>query len=438
MRAHVHTLLLAALGLTQAQDAPEPSSSSNSTYDNDPLPPNGLALTPPMGFSTWNFFGPDINESLILSTIDFFNASGLQAAGYHFINLDDGWQRHPGNRSDHPGPLEADPVKFPRGIAYLAEYAHARGLKLGIYSGPGETTCAGYTGTREGDEAGDAAALAAWGVDHLKYDSCCWRGPDAPAAVVRGDVRRMALGLRATGRDVVLHACHCGWADVWTWARDEGANHWRIGQDISDDFNYPGNREDYYFDVLDMLDRGTNESLAQYAGPGGWNDYDMLVVGLDGHSRQLVGAGASNVEYRTHFSMWCMVASPLLIGTDVRALSDYDLETLLNDELIAISQDPAGIAAEVVHEEQDGELQYWARKLDDGSVAVAFLNRGSETALMSLYVQKYLEVEWRSYTVRDLWAHEEEGPLKEPAFSAEVIPHEAKVFKLTAVEKYGS
>lgn len=247
----------------------------------------------------------------------------------------------------------------------------------------------------------------------------------------------MALGLRATGRDVVFHACHCGWSDIPTWARDEGANHWRMGQDNADDFNFPGRREDYYSDVLDMLDQGTNESLAQYAGPGGWNDCDMLIVGLDGQSRELVGAGASNVEYRAHFIMWCMVASPLLIGTDIFKLSAYDMETLLNPEVIAINQDPAGIAAEVVHDENDGALEYWARELADGSYAVAFLNRGSETQLMSLFIPQYLEVEWKSYTVRDLWAHQDQGPLMEPALSAEVIPHEAKVFKLTPVDKMG-
>lgn len=193
---------MAALGVASCQE----NITLSINITGDPLPPNGLALTPPMGWSSWNFFGSNINESLILATIDFFNSSGLQAAGYQFINIDDGWQKHPGNRSDNPGPLEADPVKFPRGISYLADYAHAKGLKLGIYSGPGETTCAGYTGTPDAAEAGDAATFAAWGVDHLKYDMCCWRGIDAP----------MALTLRASGRDVVFHACDCGWAGIWT------------------------------------------------------------------------------------------------------------------------------------------------------------------------------------------------------------------------------
>lgn len=437
MRPIATITLLAACGLVQARNPIYPNTTSSNTTFDGPLPPNGLALTPPMGWSSWNFFGSNINESLILATIDFFNSSGLQAAGYEYINLDDGWQRYPGNRSAHPGPLEADPVKFPNGIGYVADYAHSHGLKLGIYTGPGETTCAGYTGTTEENESGDAASFASWGVDHLKYDGCCWRGIDAAVDVVKGDVRRMALALRATGRDVVFHACNCGWQHIWTWARDEGANHWRIGQDISDDFNYPGHREDYYFDVLDMLNRGKEKHLAQYAGPGGWNDYDMLIVGLNGQSQQLVGAGASNIEYRAHFSMWCMVASPLLIGTNVQELSDYDLETLTNKEMIAINQDPAGIAATLIRQEKDGKLQYWARKLEDKSVAVAFLNRGSETALMSLYLQEYMQVEWRSYTVRDLWAHTEEGPLQQPEFSAEVIPHEAKVFKFIPVDTYG-
>lgn len=394
----------------------------------DPLPPNGLALTPPMGWSSWNYFGPDINESLILSTIDFFVSSGLQAAGYEYINIDDGWQRHKGDRSDHPGPIEADPAKFPSGIKALSDYAHSKGLKLGIYSGPGQTTCAGYAGS-EGYEEEDAASFASWGVDHLKYDSCCSHG-DAAVPVVQEIVRKMAEGLRGTGRDIVYHACHCGWASIPEWAAREGANQWRMGQDIPDDFDYPGNREQYYFDVLDMLDHGSN--ITQYSGPGGWNDYDMLIVGLGGESQQLVGAGCSSVEYRAHFSMWCMVASPLLIGADVRVLSAYDLETLSNAEVIAVDQDPLGVPAAVVREEQGGLLQYYAKQLEDGSVAVAFLNRGSETALMSFWARRDLALAWDVYKVRDLWAHKDRGPYDIP-FSAEVIAHEAKVYKFIPI-----
>jgi alpha-galactosidase len=207
-----------------------------------------------------------------------------------YINIDDGWQRYKGSREDHP--LEFDPVKFPNGIKAVADYAHSKGFKMGIYSGPGVDTCAGFTGS-EGHAAEDAKLFASWGIDHLKYDACCSHG-EAPQAEVQQVMLDMSTALIATNRSIVFHACHCGWANVWEWAAEEGANQWRIGQDISDDFNYPGNREKYYFDVLDMLDRGND--VAKWTGPGHWNDYDMLIVGLDGESKQLVGTGLSDLE----------------------------------------------------------------------------------------------------------------------------------------------
>ncbi|KAE8449702.1 hypothetical protein EG329_007477 [Mollisiaceae sp. DMI_Dod_QoI] len=386
---------------------------------------NGLALTPPMGFSSWNQFGDEIDEELFRDTIDTMASNGLRDAGFIYVNLDDGWQHYKGNRSDHP--LEPDPAKFPSGMKALADYAHSKGFKLGIYSGPGDTTCAGYTGSL-GHEAEDAAMFASWGIDHLKYDSCCSEGIDAPQAEVQGIVLKMSEALLATSRPIVYHACHCGWANIWEWAAAEGANQWRIGQDISDDFNYPGNREKYYFDVLDMLDVGNN--ITQYSGPGHWNDYDMLIVGLDGNSSQLVGTGASNLEYRTHFSMWCMVASPLLIGSDVRTLSDYDLQTLTNSEVIEVSQDPLGQAAQVVGtQDVDGNLQVYGRQLADGSYAVALLNRGPVTAEMSISPRRDLTVPWDRYRLRDLWKHKEHGCYDIP-YTVEVMPHEAKILRL--------
>ncbi|MEW6703254.1 MAG: glycoside hydrolase family 27 protein [Pseudomonadota bacterium] len=384
-------------------------------------PHDALAKTPPMGWSSWNQFGEDIDERLVIETIDAMVANGLRDAGYVYVNLDDGWQRHKGPRKQFP--LEVDPKKFPRGIRYLADYAHARGMKLGLYSGPGETTCAGYTGS-QGREPQDAALFASWGVDHLKYDSCCSH-KDAPKAEVQALVRRMSQALRAQPRPVVYHACHCGWADIWEWAAEAGAHHWRIGQDISDDFNYPGHREKYYFDVLDMLDRGI--ALGRHAGPGRWNDYDMLVVGLDGQSKQLVGAGASNVEYRTHFSLWALMPSPLLIGADVRRLDPYTLQTLTNRELIALNQDPLGASAEKVRD--DGDLQVYAKALADGSVAVLLLNRSSATADITVSPQRDLGLAWPRYKARDLWRHADLGEFSIP-FTAEVTSHEAKVFRL--------
>ncbi len=389
---------------------------------------NGLALTPPMGFSTWNEFGIDINETMMKSTMDFFVSSGLRDAGYIYINLDDGWQQYPGNRSDHPGPIAPNTDKFPSGIKALADYAHERGLKMGIYSGPGDTTCAGFIGSL-GHEKEDADTFASWGIDHLKYDACCWIDQFAPEIEVQTAMLIMSEALIETYRPIVFHMCYCGWANIAEWAAGEGANQWRIGQDISDDFNYPGQREKYYNDVLGMIDIGNN--LTQYSGPGHWNDYDMLIIGLNGESENLVGIGCSNIEYRTHVSMWAMVASPMLIGSDARTLSSYDLETLLNPEMIAISQDPLGVPATTcgVGNQATGDLQVYGRPLNDGSWAVALLNRGSFSAEMNFYPPRDITVGWYIYRVRDVWAHEDHGPFAS-AYTTEVRPHEAKILRV--------
>ncbi|KAF4626352.1 hypothetical protein G7Y89_g11811 [Cudoniella acicularis] len=423
----LQTVLLAAafVFLTEADDQHRPPPPTT------PALSNGLAKTPPMGFSTWNQFGDQISEQLIIETIDTMASNGLRDAGFVFINLDDGWQRYPGNRSYHPGPIEADPVKFPKGIKYLSDYAHSKGFKFGIYNGPGQQTCAGYIGS-EGHVEEDAATWASWGVDHLKYDSCCSEGPTAPQAEVETIFRNMSLALLATKRPIVFHACHCGWADIWKWAAHDGANQWRIGQDIPDDFNYPGYRDGYYFDVLEMLDRG--RGLEKYSGPGHWNDYDMLIVGLNGNSTQLEGTGCSNVEYRSHFTMWCMVASPLLIGADVRTLSAYDLQTLTNKEVIAISQDPLGKVATVVHEDLTLQTQVYAKDMSDGSKAVAYLNRGTLTANITVDPFKDLHVWWKQYHVRDLWKHQDMGIFNfSNPYMVEVFAHEVKALRFTPI-----
>lgn len=410
MKVIAGTLAVMSLALSAIAQASQPAARSN-----------GLALTPPLGWSSWNNFGDDINEQIVIETIDAMIANGMRDAGYVYVNLDDGWQRYKGRRLDHP--LEYDPKKFPRGISYLADYAHQRGMKLGIYSGPGQTTCAGYTGS-EGHEAEDARMFARWRVDHLKYDSCCSHS-DAPKEELQKIFRNMSNALLAQQRGIVLHACHCGWGDIWEWAAALGINHWRIGQDISDDFNYPGHREQYYFDVLDQLDRGVG--LEKYSGPGHWNDYDMLIVGLNGKSKQLVGTGASNIEYRTHFSLWAMVASPMLVGADVRKLDAYSLETLTNQEIIALNQDPAGNIAHKVRD--DGDLEVFAKQLADGSHAVLLLNRGAATATMTFSPRADLQVPMDRYSVRDLWAHRDLGSYDIP-FTAEVQSHEARVFRI--------
>ncbi|CZR58739.1 related to alpha-galactosidase precursor [Phialocephala subalpina] len=389
---------------------------------------NGLAMTPPMGWDSWNMFGEQINETLVRQTMDAMEKFGLRNAGFVYINLDDGWQHYRANRTDKP--LEADPVKFPSGIKALAEYAHSRGFKLGLYGAPGQTTCSGFTGS-EGKEKEDAALYASWGVDHLKYDSCCSH-MFATKAQVQKVILDMSTALMNQTHPIVYHACHCGWQDVWEWAAVEGANHWRIGQDISDDFNYPGLRDGYYYDVLDMIDRGNN--ITKYSGPGHWNDYDMLIVNLNGKSTQLVGTGASNTEYRTHFSLWCMVASPLLIGSDVRYMDNYTVETLTNKEMIAINQDPLGNAAVKVADAYNGTLQSYAKNISDGSIAVALINRGTETVIMgTMPLIKDWNLSWPTYRLRDLWQHKDFGTLNS-TYWVEVMSHETKVYQMWQVK----
>jgi alpha-galactosidase len=373
-----------------------------------------------MGWNSWNVYGDAIDEDKILRTADAIVDSGMRAVGWEYVMLDDGWQRNRGSRFLHD--LDHDPDKFPRGIGYLAEYLHERGLKLGIYSGPGVETCAGYTGS-SGHEREDAELFASWGVDHLKYDSCCW--PGKGGADVAQMHRTMAEALRATGRDIVLHVCHCGWDEVWAWARDAGGQHWRIGQDICDDFDLPGHREGYYFDVLDMIDRGVG--LEEYSGPGGWNDYDMLVVNLNGEGA-LVGDGATPQEYRTHFSMWAILCSPLIVGSDLTRMDAYTVETLTNTEVIALNQDPLGKQAARVRE--DGDREVFAKPLADGSWGVALLNRGPAEAEMTVSWQQDLGLETAGASVRDLWAHHDLGPHPE-GFSTTVASHEATMLRVT-------
>jgi alpha-galactosidase len=378
-----------------------------------------LAATPPMGWNSWNVFGEHIDEAKILGTAHALVDSGMRDAGWEYVMLDDGWQKTRGSRFLYP--LEHDPDKFPRGIASLADDIHDLGLKLGIYSGPGVETCTGFTGSG-GHEREDAELFASWGVDHLKYDSCCWPGEGGEGVVEMH--RTMSEALRATGRDIVFHICHCGWDGVWEWARQAGGHHWRIGQDITDDFDLPGHREGYYFDVLDMIDRGVG--LERYSGPGGWNDYDMLVVNLRG-TGALVGDGATPQEYRTHLSMWAILASPLILGSDLTRMDPYTRETLTNAEVIALNQDPVGEQAARVR--KDGDLDVFAKALADGGRGVALLNRGEAAAEMEVRWGEDLGVEWPAVAVRDLWAHRDLGTFPK-RFTTTVGSHEATMLRV--------
>jgi alpha-galactosidase len=365
-------------------------------------------------------YGDAIDEEKILAIADAMVESGMRDVGWEYVMLDDGWQRVRGSRYLHD--LDFDPRKFPRGIGFLADHLHERGMKLGIYSGPGVETCAGYTGS-SGHEREDAELFASWGVDHLKYDSCCWPGKGAEDVFELHE--RMSDALKATGRDIVLHVCHCGWDRVWEWAREAGGHHWRIGQDICDDFDLPGHREGYYFDILDMIDRGVG--LEGYSGPGGWNDYDMLVVNLKGEGA-LVGDGATPEEYRTHLSMWAILSSPLIVGSDLTRMDAFTAETLTNAEVIALNQDGLGIQAARVR--KDGDLEVFAKPLENGDWGVALLNRGPSDAEMSVRWKTDLAVGWSAAGVRDLWEHRDLGAYTD-RFTSSVGSHDATILRIT-------
>ena len=263
-----------------------------------------------MGWNSWNKFGCNINEQLIKDTIDVLNSSGLIEAGYKYINLDDCWQKS----RDEDGSIVADPDAFPNGIKYLADYAHSKGLLFGLYSDAGNFTCAGRPGSL-GYEEIDAQKYAEWGVDYLKYDNCYNNGIKS-----LDRYPKMRDALNSTGRPIFYSLCQWGEEDVPTWGKSVG-NSWRTTGDISDKWN----------SMIKIID--INDKSYQYAGPGGWNDPDMLEIG---------NGGMTIAEYRTHMNLWCISKAPLLIGCDITQMSDEIKEILTNPEVIAINQDSLG------------------------------------------------------------------------------------------------
>jgi alpha-galactosidase len=356
-----------------------------------------------MGWNSWNKFACNVNERIVKNVADAMVSSGMKAAGYVYVIVDDCWQ---GDR-DAQGRIQADPLRFPSGIGALAAYVHARGLKMGLYSDAGRKTCEGRPGS-QGYEYQDAAQYAAWGIDYLKYDWCHagTRNPQEAYAL-------MADALRATGRPIVLSICEWGTAKPWLWAR--GIGHlWRITDDIKDvwEEERPNERPG----VLNIIDRQVG--LEAFAGPGHWNDPDMLEVG---------NGGMSESEYRAHFSLWAMLAAPLIAGNDIANMDDSTRHILLNKEIIAIDQDPLGKQASRII--KNGDEEVWARPLADGGRAVLFLNRGRTPASIS--------VDWIALgyppslriTALDLWTGKRLKP-SSGRLTASVQPHDVVVYRL--------
>ena len=367
--------------------------------------PDTLALTPPMGWNSWNTFKCDINENLIKEIADAMVSSGMKDAGYEYVIIDDCWQVS----RDSAGNIQADPEKFPSGIKALADYIHSKGLKFGIYSDAGLKTCQGRPGSR-GYEFQDARQYAKWGVDYLKYDWCYHGTQDAKASYAL-----MGMALRETGRPIVYSICEWGTNKPWLWGKEVGGNLWRTTEDILNCWDCRASWGGMGFvHILDAQD-----SLAKYAGPGHWNDPDMLEVG---------NSGLTLSESRAHFSLWCILAAPLIAGNDIRKMTPEIRDILTNKEVIAVDQDSLGKQGRKVKDL--GDLEVWSKELRDGSRAVVLFNRSKKSAKIGISWEEIGMNKAALMKVRDLWKKKDLGVFKN-GYSATVPPHDVIMIKVT-------
>jgi len=355
-----------------------------------------LAQTPPMGWNSWNTFQTNIDEPLLKGMVDTYVSSGMKDAGYTYFVLDDGWMSMD---RDKDGNLVADPKKFPNGMKEFADYVHSKGLKFGIYNCAGTKTCAGYPGTR-GYEYQDARLYASWGVDYLKFDWCNTDGINAKEAYTT-----MSLAIRAAGRPMVFSLCEWGNHQPWRWAKDVGQL-WRSTGDIYAGFEKNLSKGTWTaLSVLSILDK--QDSIRQYAGPGHWNDPDMLEV----------GNGMKYNEDKAHFSLWCMLAAPLMAGNDLRKMTNQTKSILTNKDLIAIDQDALGIEA-FRYYSFDG-IEIWVKPLANNEVAVCFLNRSDHPQTINYNWKGHIisdavnKIDYNfnvdTYKLHDLWTKKEIG-----------------------------
>lgn len=384
-----------------------------------------LAKTPQMGWNSWNKFACDINEELIREIADAMIEKGIADAGYVYINLDDCW--HASER-DADGFIQCDAERFPSGIKALADYVHERGLKLGIYSDAGTHTCGGRLGSL-GHEYQDALQYARWGIDYLKYDWCSTDNINA-----KGAYTLMSNALRAAGRPILFSMCEWGTAKPWEWAKDI-AHSWRTTGDIWLSFDQVQDLGTWKaWSVMHILDM--NADLRRYAGPGHWNDPDMLEV----------GNGLTQSEDRAHFTMWCMLSAPLILGNDIRTVSDQTLYIILNRRVIAIDQDPLGVQGYRFLDE--GDFEVWLKPLAGGDWAFCMLNRGSEP---KQYTIEWANFDWtddevsglstelstKLYNIENLWKEGKEaneGTTKRSK-SVTIPSHDVVLYRLSPVTK---
>ena len=357
----------------------------------------GLALTPPMGWNSWNKFASNINEEQIKEMADALVSSGLAECGYVYLNIDDYWH---GER-DENGNIQSNPERFPSGMKALGDYIHSKGLKFGIYSDAGCLTCGRQPGSL-GHEYQDAKSYADWGVDYLKYDWC-----NTPDQNVKGSYRLMRDALHSTGRPIVFSICEWGSNEPWLWAPEMG-HLWRTTGDIGCIFDNDKHYGEGFWSplgVMQIVDK--NEPLRKYAGPGHWNDPDMLEV----------GNGMTENQDRAHFTLWCMMAAPLILGNDIRDMSPETKAILTNKDVIAIDQDPLGVQGWRFFT-RDG-VEYWYKPLVDGDWAFCVFNRNREAKKVDLnwkdlttydvISQRWFKPAETTFAYRNLWNPKEQG-----------------------------
>lgn len=378
-----------------------------------------MCAVPPMGWNSWNTFTENISEGLIKETADAMKEQGLLEAGYEYVVIDDCWSL---KERGQDGRLVADPEKFPNGIRALADYVHEKGFKLGIYSCCGTRTCAGYPGSFE-HEYEDAAQFAQWGIDYLKYDNC-FKPQNQDGRTL---YRRMGMALANSGRDIVFSACQWGTDDVYEWIRSSGAHLFRSTIDINDSWN---SVKDI---ALSQLERQA------YAGPYCHNDMDMLVVGMHGKggNEYISAGGCTDEEYQTHFSLWAMMNSPLMIGCDVRNLTAETKKILMNEELIAINQDIECRAPFQVNCESNSPDAFTLVKfLSNGDIVIAMFNMGDVPTVVAV---DFWDIglpasAGKKLEFFDCIKHEHLGG-KEEMFSDTVAAHGSKVYRCRVVSK---
>lgn len=368
-----------------------------------------LAKIPPMGWNSWNKYQCDVSETLILQMADAMVSSGMKDAGYEYIVIDDCWQI----ARDENGEIVADKERFPHGMKYVADYVHSKGLKFGIYSCAGKLTCQRRPGGL-GHEYQDARTYARYGVDYLKYDWCNSSTQDAKSSYAN-----MRDALYAAGRPIVFSICEWGSNKPWEWAGEVG-HLWRTTGDIGDNWN----------SMINIFSQ--QKDLARYAGPGRWNDPDMLEVG---------NGGMTTEEYKTHFSLWCMLAAPLMAGNDLQSMTADTKAILCNKEVIALDQDSLGRQATCYRD--NGDYQIWIKALSNNEKAVCLLNKSDEkkSVLVDFALLAQIRTGYRGgrpagaappgladFRVRDLWEHKD-LVLKETSAYVDLAPHTVKLYR---------